>query len=414
VSRSAIVLGAGMVGVSCALSLQKRGFAVTLIDRKEPGSETSYGNAGVISRASILPLNNPSLWKSLPAYLRNDHAAIRYRWGHLLRNPGWIARFLAEARPSRLPHRIAALDSLTSQALPLHTALMDEAGVRHRLRETGSLKLWRGEDGPAKAQIEQHWFEDHGVRCEVHDRQSLSALEPDLNPIFSAGLLQMDSGSVDWPQAIVEAYAALFSARGGALIKAAITGLSRTAAGWTAQTEGGAHDAGIAVVALGPWSADVLKPLGLSVPLNAERGYHRHYRAETGRTLSRPFHDVEAAYMLAPMEKGFRLTSGVELAHRDAPDDFAQIEQVLPRAKEAFAITDAVETTTWRGSRPTLPDSLPMIGEAPRHPGLWLAFGNQHIGFSTGPVTGEILAALVAGETPIADPTPFSPGRYLA
>lgn len=412
-SRTAIVLGAGMVGVSCALSLQKRGFAVTLIDRREPGSETSYGNAGVISRASILPLNNPSLWTSLPAYLRNDHPAIRYRGSHLLRNPGWILRFLAEARPSRLPNRIAALDSLTSQALPLHKALMDQAGVRHRLRETGSLKLWRSEAGSEKALTEKLWFEDHGVRCEVFDRQGLSALEPDLNPIFSAGLLQMDSGSVDWPQAIVQAYAALFSARGGQVVTAAIEALAKTADGWSVRTDGGVRNAEMAVVALGPWSADVLKPLGLNVPLNAERGYHRHYRAQAGRKLSRPFLDVEAAYMLAPMEQGFRLTSGVELAHRDAPDDHAQIDEALPRAKEAFALTESAETTTWRGSRPTLPDSLPMIGEAPRNPGLWLAFGNQHIGFSTGPVTGEVLAALVAGEAPIANPTPFRPERYL-
>lgn len=412
-SRSALVLGAGMVGVCCALALQQRGFSVTLIDRKDPGSETSYGNAGVISRASIMPLNNPSLWKSLPAYLRNDQAAIRYRFSHLARNPGWILRFLAEARPSRLAHRVAALDSLTSQALGLHKALMDAAGVRHRLRETGSLKLWRGEYGPDKAQAEQLWFADHGLRTEIFDRQGLSGLEPDLNPIFSAGLLLQDSGSVDWPQAIVQAYAALFVSRGGRVVQAGISGLSNSATGWMAQTETGAHRAELAVVALGPWSADFLKPLGLSIPLNAERGYHRHYRAEPGRTLSRPFYDVDAAYMLAPMEKGFRLTSGVELAHRDAPDDFAQIDQVLPRAREAFAVTEAIDGATWRGSRPTLPDSLPMIGQAPRHPGLWLAFGNQHVGFSTGPVTGEILAALVTGETPVADPAPFAPGRYV-
>lgn len=413
-SRGALVLGAGMVGVCCALSLQRRGFAVTLIDRREPGSETSYGNAGVISRASILPLNNPSLWASLPAYLRNDHPAIRYRLSHLLANPAWILRFLAEARPSRLPHRIRALDSLTAQALPLHKALMAQAGVTHRLRETGSLKLWRGEAGPAKAQAEMLWFEDHGVRCSVFDRQDLSALEPDLNPIFSAGLLQMDSGSVDWPQAIVRAYAELFAARGGTVVTAAVDGVSKTADGWSVRTDGGAHQAEIAVVALGPWSADALKPLGLNVPLNVERGYHRHYHAQAGRRLARPFLDVEAAYMLAPMEKGFRLTSGVELNHRDAPDDHAQIDEALPRACEAFPLSGPAEATTWRGSRPTLPDSLPMIGEAPRHPGLWLAFGNQHIGFSTGPVTGEILAALVAGETPVADPAPFAPGRYLA
>lgn len=412
-NRTALVLGAGIVGVSCALALQKRGLDVALLDRREPGSETSYGNAGVISRSSIMPLNNPSLWQSLPAYLRNDHAAVRYRVGHLVRNPGWILRFLAEARPSRLAPRVAALDSLTAHALPLHRQWLAEAGIGHRLRETGWLKLWRGQAGPDKARAEQHWFEDHGVRCEALDRQAISGLEPDLNPIFSAGLWQKDSGSVDWPQAVVAAYAALFAARGGRIVQAAVTSVAAAPSGWRAETEAGPFDADIAVVAFGPWSAELLRPLGLSVPLNVERGYHRHYRAEGGRKLSRPLHDVEASYMLAPMEKGYRLTSGVELADRDAPSDYAQIDQVLPSAREAFALGEAVEATTWRGSRPTLPDSLPMIGEAPRNPGLWLAFGNQHIGFSTGPVTGEILAALVAGESPLADPAPFSPRRYL-
>lgn len=172
-------------------------------------------------------------------------------------------------------------------------------------------------------------------------------------------------------------------------------------------------EADLAVVALGPWSTDLLRPLGLSVPLGVERGYHRHYRPKEGRKLNRPIYDVESAYFLAPMEKGYRVTSGVELAHRDAPSNFAQIDELLPRAREAFDLAEAAETTTWRGSRPTLPDSLPMIGEAPQRPGLWLAFGNQHIGFSTGPITGEVLAALVARQTPPVNPAPFAPGRYL-
>ncbi len=412
-TRTSLVLGAGIVGVSCALALQKRGFMVTLIDRREPGSETSYGNAGVVSPTSVVPLNNPSLWKSLPNYLGNQHAAVHYRWSHLLRNPGWLLRFLAEARPSRLAPRVAALQGLTAQALTLHKAWMAEAGISHRLRETGTLKLWRSEAGQQAARTEQQWLEDHGFRADYLDRQALSAVEPDLNPIFSAGLWLRDNGSVDWPQAVVAAYAALFVARGGKIISAAASGLSKTSQGWRAMTDSGSFDADLAVVALGPWSADLLRPLGLSVPLNVERGYHRHYKAGDGRSLSRPFYDVESAYFLAPMEKGYRLTSGVELANRDAPSNFAQIDAVLPRAKEAFKLTEATEATTWRGARPTLPDSLPMIGEAPRNPGLWLAFGSQHIGFATGPVTGEILAALICGEKPIADPAPFAPARYL-
>ena len=412
-SRSVIVLGAGMVGVSCALALQKRGLKVTLIDRSAPGRETSYGNAGVISRSSILPLNNPGLWKNLPKYLGNRHAAVRYRLDHLIRNPGWILGFLTAARPARLGPRVAALEGLIAPSLPLHKRLMAEAGIAWRLRDNGFLELWRSQAGKAAADARKLWLEDHGVRTQALDRQALSELEPGLSPIFATALLHQDSASVDWPGAVVEAYAGLFAARGGTVLRDEVTALAKRDDGWRATGRSGQYGADLAVVALGPWSADLLAPLGLKVPLNVERGYHRHYKPAPGRFLNRPIYDVEAGYMLAPMELGLRLTSGVELADRDAPDNHAQIEQVLPRAREAFPLAELAEDTTWRGARPTLPDSLPMIGQAPHHPGLWLAFGNQHIGFSTGPVTGEILAAMVTGEEPLADPTPYAPERYL-
>ncbi len=410
--RNVVVLGAGMVGVSCALALQKRGFAVTLLDRREPGRETSYGNAGVLSRSSIVPLNNPGLFRSLPSYLGNRSAALHLDLRRLASDPGWMLRFLWEARPSTAAARIAALDSLTRHTLPLHRKLMQEAGVAHRLRENGTLKLWRSEQGVAKAEAEQEMLARHGIQTELLDRQALSGLEPSLRPIFPAGLLFSGNGSVDSPGAVVAAYAALFVSRGGTLKQAGVTGLQRDGEGWLVQTQQGPARAEQVVVALGPWSTDLLKPLGLKPPLNVERGYHRHLKPRDGASLRRPLYDVEASYFMAPMEQGIRISSGVELAGRDAPDNHRQIDAVVSSAREALPLGD-VDGETWRGARPTLPDSLPIIGEAPRHPGLWLAFGNQHIGFSTGPVTGEILAALMAGEAPIADPAPFRPGRYL-
>ena len=411
--RSVLVLGAGMVGVSCALALQKRGFAVTLVDRREPGRETSYGNAGVLSRSSIVPLNNPALFRSLPAYLGNRSAALHIDWRRLIGEPGWMLRFLWEARPGVAAERMAALDSLTRHTLPLHRALMQEAGIGHRLRENGTLKLWRSPQGLAKAQAEQAMLARHGIETELLDRQALSGLEPSLRPIFPAGLLFPGNGSVDSPGAVVAAYAALFGSRGGTVRQAGVSGVRRGGAGWLVATDQGDIAAEQVVVALGPWSADLLRPLGLRPPLGVERGYHRHLQPHDGAALRRPLYDVEAAYFMAPMEQGIRISSGVELAHRDAPDNHRQIEAVVASAREALPLAEGAGEI-WRGARPTLPDSLPMIGEAPRHPGLWLAFGNQHIGFSTGPVTGEILAALMAGEAPPADPAPFRPGRYLA
>lgn len=411
-TRSVLVLGAGMVGVCCGLALQKRGFAVTLIDRKPPGSETSYGNAGVLARSSIVPLNNPGLWSKLTGYLGNRHPALNLDWRRALTRSGWLLRFLWEARPSQAAARIAALDSLTASTVARHRELMEAAGVTHRLRETGTLKLWRTEEGHAAAKAEQDFLARHGIASQALDRQGISAIEPALKPIFPAGLLIPSNASVDSPGAVTAAYAALFSQRGGTIVQSDIRALTRGAGGWQVETAKGVHDADLAIVALGPWSGDILKPLGLDPKLDVERGYHRHVRPEQGAALSRPVYDVDGAYFMAPMEQGFRITSGVDLSLRDAPDDHRQIDGVTASAREAFPLAEVVGET-WRGARPTLPDSLPMIGQAPDRPGLWLAFGNQHIGFSTGPITGEILAALICGEVPPVDPKPFRPGRYL-
>jgi D-amino-acid dehydrogenase len=401
-----------MVGVSCALALQKRRLDVTLIDRKEPGRETSYGNAGVLATSSIFPLNNPGLFPKIGGYLGNRHPALNLSWRRAISRPGWLLRFLWEARPSQAQARIAALQALTASTVERHRALMAEAGVSHRLRETGTLKLWRTEAGHEAARAEHAFLKRHGIESQILDRQGISGVEPGLNPIFPAGLLIPGVGSVDSPGAVTAAYAALFAARGGTIEQAAITGLARADKGWRASTATGSVEADIAVVALGPWSGDLLKPLGLDPWLDVERGYHRHLAPQAGSSLSRPVYDVDAAYYMAPMEQGFRITSGVDLSPRDAPDEHRQIDAATASAREAFPLGEVVGET-WRGARPTLPDSVPMIGEAPRHPGLWLAFGGQHIGFSTGPITGEMIAAMVCGETPPIDPTPFRPGRYL-
>ncbi len=411
-SRTVLVLGAGIVGVSCALALQQRGLAVTLLDRREPGRETSYGNAGVIGRSSLVPLNNPGLYAKLPGYLGNRHPALHLDWRRALASPGWMLRFLWEARRSQASARIAAMDGLTSTAVTRHRALMQQAGISDRLRETGTLKLWRSVAGLEAARAEQVLFTAYGIESEILDRQGISALEPSLNPIFPTGLFVSANASVDSPGAVTAAYAALFVARGGRLVQDEVGALRREGALWRVQAARGFHEASDVVVALGPWSADLLRPLGLDPKLDVERGYHRHLAPEDGARLNRPVYDVDGAYFMTPMEEGYRITSGVDLSQRDAPDRLRQIDSATQSAREAFPL-GAVIGKTWRGARPTLPDSLPMIGAAPRHDGLWLAFGNQHLGFSTGPMTGELLAALFSGETPPIDPKPYAPGRYL-
>jgi D-amino-acid dehydrogenase len=405
------VLGAGIVGVSAAYAARQRGLSVVLVDRREPGSETSYGNAGILSSGSISPLNNPALWRALPKYLTNQHPALRWNMGWAIRNPDWVIRFLANATNSRLRPRATALHGLIGASLKLHREWIVKAGAGQRIRETGWLKAWRS-DAVASAKREQALLSEYGIESRLLDRQDISALEPSIVPVYKVGLLHTQTASVDSPGAVVKAYANMLAGSGGEIRQSEIKAIVPDGEGWRVVLTDGAISARHVVIALGPWSSDILRPLGYRVPLAFERGYHREFKPNPARTLQRPIHDADGSFLMTPMEQGIRVTSGVELTDRDAPSSFAQIDAVVPLARGVVEFGDAVGET-WRGARPTLPDSLPMIGPAPRHPGLWLAFGNQHIGFTTGPATGAAIAAMIGGAPPLFDVTAFAPGRYL-
>jgi len=406
-----VVLGAGIVGVSAAYATQRQGLSVVLIDRREPGSETSYGNAGVLSSGSILPLNKPSLWKALPDYLTNRHPALRWNPAWSLRNAAWLARFLGHARPSQIEPRAIALNGLIRASLKLHREWIAKADAVQRIRETGWLKAWRS-DAAAAARAEQAFLAEYGVASEVLDRQAISALEPNIVPVYKVGLLHTGTASVDSPGAVVKAYARMFAGLGGRIHASEIRTIVPEGGAWRVVLADGAIVARHIVVALGPWSANLLRPLGYRVPLAFERGYHQDFEPNPARQLQRPLHDADGSFVMTPMERGVRVTTGVELTARDAPSSFAQLEATVPLAR-GVAEFGAPIGEPWRGARPTLPDSLPMIGPAPRHTGLWLAFGHQHIGFTTGPATGAAIAAMIGGQDLPFDVAAFSPRRYL-
>jgi D-amino-acid dehydrogenase len=410
------VLGAGIVGISAGIAARQRGLSVVVIDRREPGSETSYGNAGILSSGSILPLNKPSLWSALPGYLGNTSAALRWDPMWVMRNLDWVARFLGNAMPSRTRPRAEALHGLIGASLKLHREWIVKANAGNRIRETGWLKAWRS-DATEAAKQEQAFLAEFGIESELLDRQAISALEPNILPVYTTGLLHTQTASVDSPGAVVKAYAQMLKGLGGEVRQSDIKGIEPAGQGfsdhgWRVVLGEGAVSARHVVVALGPWSADLLRPLGYRVPLAVERGYHQEFTPNPARALQRPIHDAEGSFLMSPMENGIRVTSGVELTDRDAPSSFAQLDMVVPMARGVVEFGSAM-AEPWRGARPTLPDSLPMIGKAPQHQGLWLAFGNQHIGFTTGPATGAAIAAMIAGDTPSFDASAFAPGRYI-
>jgi D-amino-acid dehydrogenase len=304
-----------------------------------------------------------------------------------------------------------ALDPLTASAFEAHRDLADEAGAAGLIARRGYLKLYRTSEAFEASALEREILSHHGIRTEVLDGEEVARAEPALTRRFARGLLFPESGSVERPGELVSRYREAFLGRGGRLLDAACVSIEPYGEGMALRLAGGGLRVRRAVLAAGAWSHGLLRPLGYRFPMAAERGYHRHYRV--GQPPTRPVHDTGGAYVLAPMGDGtVRLLSGIEIARPDDPPNPRQLGRVLPEAMGTLALGAPVEAEPWCGSRPSTPDGLPIIGPAPRHPALILAFGHGHIGLSTGPFTGRIVADLLEERPPPIPVEAFSPARF--
>ncbi|TBW36805.1 FAD-binding oxidoreductase [Siculibacillus lacustris] len=406
--RTALVLGAGMVGIGAALHLQKRGFSVVVVDRRPPGEETSHGNAGIIQSEAVepyaMPRDVPSLAK-VALGLTND---VHYKLSAMPDHAEPIARYWWNSEAHRHSAISEAYASLIAHAAPEHDLLIREAGAEALIRRDGYLALHRRpagfEEGIAEARrIGEHY----GIPHRILDAPAVRALEPALVGPIAGAVHWTDPWTVSDPGGLVKAYAALFTRNGGTLRIGDALSLKPARSGWSVATADGPIEAEIAVVALGPWSPDVLKPLGYTFSMLRMRGYHRHYVG--GATLARSFYDEDWGYVLAPMARGLRITTGAEFTGRDAPATPVQLARAEAAARDLLDLGNSVDPDPWFGERPVLAGMLPMIGAAPNHPGLWFDFGHGHQGFTLGPVSGRLLAEMIAGEAPGVDPQPFHP-----
>jgi D-amino-acid dehydrogenase len=408
-----LVLGAGMVGVGAALHLQKKGRDTVLIDRHElAGEETSYGNGGLIECASVFPYMFPRDLRQILQYATNRTPQLRYHFADLPSFLPWLVRYFLASSPERALHSAMAELPLIQRSLVEHEALIAEANVPELLRRTGWIKLFRSDATLAKAVQELERARQYGVKGDILDAAAIAAREPNLTGDFAGAVHFPDPGFVPDPGGLTKAYAALFGRKGGRFLVGDARTLEQSGARWRVATLEGSITAREVVVAMGPWSDQIFARLGYSIPLNVKRGYHIHLAPRGNAVLNHPVLDTDQSFLLAPMNRGIRLTTGAEMARRDAPPTPVQVERAMPRAHELFPLGDPVDAQPWKGARPCLPDMLPVIGKAPRHPGLWFDFGHQHHGLTLGPVTGRLLAEMMTGETPFADTTPFAVERF--
>lgn len=408
-----IVLGAGIVGVSAAIHLLRRNRRVFLLDRGLPGEATSYGNAGVIEREGFYPIVFPRGLLELARIARNEETKVHYNRRFLGTIAPWLMR-LCHATGSRGVDAYAeAMNPLLAHAAAEHGSLAGTSRAVEFFRGTGWLKGYRSfARFEAATRAHLALADRFGVRYQILDSHEIADLEPDLAPVFARAVLWPETVSVSSPAGVTKAHARLFEVMGGTLAQGDARSLRRENHLWVVDSGTGPAEAPDVVVALGPWSMDLLGPLGYRFPFAVKRGYHQHFKPRGDAALDRPVVDVEHGYVLTPMRQGYRLTTGIEFDHRDAPPTPVQIQRALPQARALFPLGDPIEHEPWMGARPCFPDSMPIVGPATRHQGLWLDFGHGHLGFTLGPATGRLIAEQITREMPFIDPAPFSALRF--
>lgn len=407
-----LVCGAGMVGTSTALQARRRGLDVVLVDRRQPGEETSYGNAGVIDGGNLYPVAMPRDLPTLFRHALNGETASHYHLSALPKMASWMAQYWRWSAPARLEDTARVMRPFFAQAVAAHRELATLAGAGRFFRQTGWLELYRRPESLAAQDRRLALSREFGIDNVKLTREETLELEPHLKPAFAGAVWCRDADTVSSPGGVTKAYAEAFVAAGGRFAIGDALSLTALAGGYAVETAEGRIRARQAVIALGPWAGDLIGKFGYRAPLAVKRGYHRHYRPMGNGFLNRQVCDEDVGYVLCPMDQGIRLTTGIEIAERDAPKTPVQVERAFRAAGELFDLGEPVEAEPWMGRRPATPDSRPVIGPAPRHEGLWFAFGHGHWGFTLGPATGQALVAAMLGEPLPLDLSPYRIDRF--
>jgi D-amino-acid dehydrogenase len=412
-SADAVVLGAGIVGVSVAVHLQKRGRSTVLVDRRGVAEETSFGNAGLVQREGVYPYGFPHDFGALFRYGLNRTIDAHYHLSAIPKLAAFLWTYWNHSKPARHAAIARAYAQVIEHCITEHDALIAEAGAQALAKRNGWMKVFRTErERDVRFAEAERWRKEFGLNYRTYDAAQLRGLEPHLTPVLVGALHWTDPLSIVDPQALVLSYLNLFEKLGGRFVQGNAGSLEAEGSGWRVRTVDGPLSARDAVVALGPWSDLVTKQLGYDLPLAVKRGYHMHYRAAGRAVLNHPVLDTERGYFLAPMRRGIRLTTGAEFALRDAIRTPVQLGRAEPIARDFFPLAERLDTEPWMGSRPCTPDMMPVIGPAPRHRGLWFAFGHAHHGLTLGPVTGRLVAEMVCGEKPFVEPTAYRADRF--
>lgn len=411
-ARKITIIGAGIVGVATASYLQRDGHEVTLVDMQPPGEYTSFGNAGILSPGSCVPLATPGVLWDVPGYLADPVGPLAVRWSYMPRAMPWFMRFLAASRPERVAHIADALRALLGQTFDAYAPLVERAQVKDLIHHTGYVAVYEHRKSYEGDAIAWRLRRERGVVLEELDGAGIRRLVPQLEGSYEVGIYLPEQGYVANPERLTKSLAAQVQRDGGTLLQRKVVDIDVTDGTARALvTDAGRLPIETLVICAGVHSRTLAARLGDNVPLEAERGYHVTFPHPQVQ-LHLPVFAPEHKFFVTPMEMGVRIAGQSEFAGIDAEPNYRRADILARHARRMFPQLDTSGATQWMGRRPSMPDSLPVIGPATKFPNVYYAFGHGHVGLCSGAPTGRIIADLVAGRRPSIDVAPYRVTRF--
>jgi len=408
------VLGAGVVGLCCAVSLQRKGHQVVLVDRLDPGMGTSFGNGGLIQIDAVVPIATPGILRSVPSMLLDPKGPLVVRWRYLHKIAPWLLKFVRAARPESVERISMALASLLDRSNEAWIELVDAVNARDVWRQSGELHVYRRKEAWDAARPTHELRRRRGsqlVDLTVHEMRQL---EPALSPKLYGGVFTPNANSITYPLHLSQRLFEYFRRNGGRFIKENVRDIRIGEDGAVTNliTEKGAYDVESLVVAAGAYSKSFTNSTGAKVPLDTERGYHL-WLPDSGIEMRRPVVVGDHHFGIVPMTGGIRLGGTAEFAGLHLPPYWHRADILADLAEDFVPGLNTAGAERWMGYRPSLPDSLPVLGKDPERRDLYWAFGHGHLGLTMAAITGKIIAELASGSSPEVDLSPFRIGRFV-
>ncbi|GAB4391038.1 MAG: FAD-binding oxidoreductase [Kiloniellaceae bacterium] len=407
-----VVVGAGIVGVCCALYLLRDGHRVVLVDRGAPGEGTSFGNGSIITEEAVVPVQTPGVARKVPGMLADPLGPLAIRWSYLPQIAPWLFHFIRSSSPRRVEEISIALGQLLEGSLKAYEPLLEAAGIQDMVKRSGWVSVYETEAGFKSYEPMLELQRRRGVKFDVLPAEELRQLEPGLAPIFRRGVFYPDVAHTVNNFRFVQELAAAFVRLGGEIRRASVVGFEQGESDVRAvATEEGKLPCSGVVIAAGAWSKALTAMLGSRPPLDTERGYHLTL-PHAAASLRMPVYSTERGFVCTPLENGLRVAGTVELGGLTAAPNWKRAEVLYQNASRWFPGLDRRDESRWMGYRPSMPDSVPVIGPSPRHRNAVFAFGHGHCGLSLAARTGDLVSALIAGRDPGIDMRPYRADRF--